>query len=99
MNKTSSNNEMGSVEEKQLSEVLGSIVSAEPSPFLLARIHARIREAYPERFSPRASWSLAATVLLVMLLNAALLLRDGHRQEMSQLGSAPGLQTDNALYP
>jgi hypothetical protein len=57
-------------------ELLSQIESVEAPPFLLTRIKQQIENERVNQFSPRVTWALSISMVLIVSLNLAVLFRN-----------------------
>ncbi len=82
-------------------DILEEIQQTEAPPFLLTRIRQKINGLHTSGFSPRLTWSLGISLLTVLLINAAVLMKQsGHSHENagSHVAVFMHLVPDNSLY-
>ena len=86
---------------KNTLDLLGQIQSVEAPPFLLTRIRQRIDEAQQAGFSPRLIWSFGVSLLVLLCLNVAVILKQSpatRTDSYNNLAVSMNLVPDNSLY-
>ena len=80
-------------------DLLQNIQKAEVPPFLLTRIQQEIENRSVNRFSPKITWSLSISMLLVLALNVIILTSTIKvNSSKGDIVSSMNLNPDNTLY-
>jgi hypothetical protein len=79
-------------------ELLSQIETVEAPPFLLTRIRQQIENERVNQFSPRVSWALGFSMILVLSLNIAVLLSSNTPSAPTNLAQTMHLLPKNDFY-
>lgn len=81
-------------------EVLSQIAKVNAPAFLYTRIKEKLRHNYTVNFTPKISVSLGFSLVLILILNAAVILKYQPRSlPQKNLLVSLNLQSTNDLYP
>lgn len=79
-------------------ELLSQIETVETPPFLLTRIIQRIENERLSQFSPRVSWAMGISFLLILSLNIAVLVNKSTTTKEINLAQTMHLLPQNDFY-
>ncbi len=82
-------------------ELLDQIKKVDAPPFLVTRIRQKIENSRQSRFSTGISWSLGISLLVVVVLNITIMMKQTHSTKTAQdsnLAVAMNLIPTNSLY-
>ena len=81
-------------------EVLSQIVKVDAPPFLYTRIKEKLKQNYTVNFTSKTSFSLGFSLVLLLILNAAVILKyQPTTLPKKNLLVNLNIQTTNELYP